>query len=131
MNYRRGFTVIEVVVVLVFVIVAAILFYTQQAAIEAASRDTMRKTAINAIYYNLEEVFYEKTGYYPQQIDSKTLRAMDPELFTDPNGYKLGDTKSDYQYTSLECSLDGKCKSYRLSTELEREPEYVKESRRD
>lgn len=130
MNRRNGFTTIEVVVVLLFAVVAAGLFYTQQAALQSASRDTTRKTAINAIYYNLEEVFYQQVEYYPQDIDSKTLRAMDPELFTDPNGYKLGDQMSDYEYVAEDCSLDGKCTSYTLSAQMESEAEYVKTSRR-
>lgn len=130
MSQRNGFTVIEVIVVLLFSIVAAILFYTQQASLQAGNRDTDRKTAINAIYYNLEEAFYQQTEYYPQNIDSKTLRAMDPALFTDPNGYKLGDPLSDYKYTSEQCSLDGKCKSYTLTAQMEKEANYTKTSRR-
>lgn len=130
MKSRAGFTVIEIIVVILFVIIAAGLFFTQQLAVSAAIRDTTRKTAINAIYYNLEEVFYPQVEYYPQEIDSQTLRAMDPELFTDPNGYKLGDKDSDYTYSGENCTLDGKCQGYRLSADLENEAEYVKTNRR-
>lgn len=130
MRNRAGFTVIEVIVVLLFVMVAAGLFFTQQLAVSATIRDTNRKTAINAIYYNLEEVFYQQLEYYPQQIDSKTLRAMDPALFTDPNGNKLGEKESDYTYVGEKCDLEGKCQAYRLSADMEREAEYVKTNRR-
>ncbi len=129
MKQSRGFTTIEVITVLLFAIIAASLFYTQQAALQAASRDNTRKTAINAIYYNLEEVFYRQVNYYPQTIDSSDLPAMDPELLTDPDGYKLGDKFSNYQYTAKDCDLDGKCQGYRLTADMEREAEYVKTSR--
>lgn len=116
--------------VLVFLIGGAVLFFTQKAHLDAAQRDAERKVAINAMYYNLEEVYYEQHGHYPQTIDSKTLRAMDPELFTDPEGYKLGDALTNYHYDSKNCSLDGKCKSYKLHSSMEREAEYEKSSRR-
>lgn len=131
MKDNKGFTVIEVLVVLVFLITVSVLFMVQKTNVEATVRDDQRKIAVNAMYYNLEEVYYEKNNYYPQTIDSKILRAMDPELFTDPDGYKMGDSQANYRYEGLDCSLDGKCKRYKLSALMEREAEYVKESRRD
>lgn len=105
------------------------LFFTERATINAEQRDSTRKTAINAMYYNLEEVYYETHGYYPQTIDSKTLRAMDPALFTDPNGVKLGETNADYRYEPSGCTTDGKCKGYTLRTHMEREADYIKTNR--
>lgn len=130
MKDEKGFTVIELLVVLVFLIAMSVLFVIQKSNVESTVRDDQRKVAINAMYYNLEEVFYEKNKYYPQSIDSKTLRAMDPEQFTDPDGYKMGDPSANYHYEGLDCSLDGKCKRYKLRADMEREAEYVKDSRR-
>ncbi len=126
---EHGFTVLELVVVVAVLAVGGWLFFTQQARVLATERDQDRKTAINAMYYNLEEVYYPQHKYYPSSIDSKTLRAMDPNLFTDPNGVKLGEANSDYRYNGTECSTDGKCKSYTLRSTMEREAEYVKTSR--
>lgn len=131
MKDEKGFTVIEILVVLVFLIAASVLFMIQKANVESTVRDDQRKVAINAVYYNLEEVYYEKNKYYPQSIDSKTLRAVDPALFTDPDGYKMGDPSANYHYEGLDCSLDGKCKRYKLRADMEREAEYIKESRRN
>ena len=131
MKRASGFTVIEVLVVLAFLVGGAVLFFTQKAAIDAAGRDIDRKIAINAMYYNLEEYFYEKNGYYPQNIDSKTLRAMDPALFTDPLGFEFGDPNSSYRYEPIDCNLNGRCAQYTLSANLEREETFKKESRRD
>ena len=115
---------------LTFLLVGAGIFITQKAQVEAASRDSQRKTAINAMYYGLEEVFYEKNGYYPQTIDSKTLRSVDPVLFYDPDGHKIGQSQSSYHYDSRDCSLDGKCRSYVLHSDMEHEASYEKTNRR-
>ena len=59
-KYSQGFTVIELIVAIVFISAAATLLFIQRSSLEATHRDNERKTAINAMYYNLEEVFYEK-----------------------------------------------------------------------
>lgn len=128
MKRSQGFTVIEIIVAIVFIGVAATLLIIQRNGLEATQRDNQRKTAINAMYYNLEEVFYEKNGYYPSKIDSKTLRAMDPTLFTDPFGIKMNETGSGYHYTSTNCA-NNQCKSYKLSADLEKEATYTKTNR--
>ena len=115
---------------LAFVATACILFLTQKAALDATVRDSDRKTSINAMYFNLEEVYYEKNGHYPQDIDSQRLRAMDPDLFYDPAGELVNAPNSTLHYNPADCSLDGKCKSYTLRAVLEREAEFVKTSRR-
>ncbi len=128
MKRPHGFTVIELVFVITFAGLATGLLLYQKAGAMAAQRDEVRKTAINAMYYNLEEVFYEKNSYYPESIDSKTLRAMDPQLFTDPDGHKLGESESDYRYESSDCQGE-QCKSYSLKSDLENEADFVKTSR--
>jgi prepilin-type N-terminal cleavage/methylation domain-containing protein len=128
MKHSKGFTVIELIVVIVVVGVTAALLLIQKENLAATRRDDNRKIAINAMYYNLEEVFFEKNGYYPTTIDSKTLRAMDPALFTDPKGIKLGDKDSNYRYEPTNCE-DNKCKGYSLRSSLEKEADYVKTNR--
>lgn len=129
MTRPHGFTVIEALVVLAALALGAILYFTGQATITATARDSLKKTATNAMYYSLEEYYYPKYGYYPQSIESKALPTMDPKLFTDPDDVKLGDAGSSYHYTATDCSRDGHCKSYKLSADMEREAEYTKVSR--
>ncbi len=129
MKRTHGFTVIELLVVIVVLAVGGWLFFSEKGRVDAAQRDTSRKVAINAMYYNLEEVFYEKNKFYPASIDSKTLRAMDPELFIDPNGIKLGETGSTYRYDGIGCTTENKCTGYTLRADLEREDDYVKNNR--
>lgn len=128
MKHQQGFTVIEIIVAIVFVGAVALLLLFQKANLEALDRDHNRKVAINAMYYNLEEVFYEQQGHYPAKIDSKTLRAMDPELFTDPTGVKMNEEGANYRYEGLNCNNDI-CKAYKLTSTMEKEAEYVKTNR--
>lgn len=129
MKNPKGFTVIELLLVIVLLGVGSWLFFAEKNRIDQSQRDTQRKIAINAMYYNLEEVYFEQNNAYPVSIDSKTLRAMDPSLFTDPSGVKLGDANSDYRYEAVGCTTDGKCSSYNLRADLEREADYVKSNR--
>ncbi len=125
MRSQKGFTVIELIVVIILALAVATLFFIQKQNINAASRDKQRKTAINAMYYDLEKVFYPKYHYYPDHIDSKNLTAIDPDLFKDPNGYKVNNPKSSYHYLPSGCAKD-KCQSYKLRTTLEKEADYIK-----
>ena len=126
---NRGFTVIELLVAIVIIITAGVLFFVEKNQVEQSKRDTERKVAINAMYYALEEVYYPKNKYYPSSIDSKVLRSVDPDLFTDPEGVKIGSEGAEYRYEPTGCTTDGKCTGYTLRVSLEREDDFVKTSR--
>jgi type II secretory pathway pseudopilin PulG len=128
-KHTAGFTVIEIMVAIVFLAAATILLMVQRGNLETAQRDDQRKVAINAMYYSLEEVFFAKNGYYPSTIDSKTLRSVDPTLFTDPQGVKLGDASSDYRYEPTGCDSSNHCTGYSLRADLEKEADYIKHNR--
>jgi Tfp pilus assembly protein PilE len=129
MKHSKGFTVIELLVTIVFLGVATVILFTQRNNLTATQRDSDRKTAINAMYYNLEEVFYAKNGYYPSKIDETNLTAMDPALFTDPDGNKINTSNTDYRFEATNCSTDNKCRSYTLRGLLEKEADFVKTSK--
>ena len=129
MSTKKGFTVLELLLCIVFVGIFVVLFFLQKVNVDAMDRDEKRKVAINAVYYSLEEGYYAKNGYYPEKIDSEeVLPWMDPSLFTDPNGLPLWTEDSDYVYEASNCE-DGKCKSYTLRATMEKEDFYVKNSR--
>lgn len=128
MNKKSGFTVIEVCVLVVFLVVAGVIFVIQKGELQQQFNDKTRKTAINAIYYNLEEVFYKQNGYYPKTINEKTLTAMDPNLFTDPLGVVIGEEGSQYRYEPTNCDGE-KCQSYTLRADLDLEEDYIKKSK--
>lgn len=125
---QRGFTIIELLVAVVLLITITAVFWVQFQNAQSMARDDKRRTAINAIYYTLEDVFYVKNGYYPQTINEKNLTAMDGSLLTDPNGALLGTNSSDYAYLPTNCVQD-KCKSYTVRSAMEREADFIKTSR--
>ena len=129
MNRSKGFTVVEVVIVILLIAIAGTLFFVEKAQIQQSRRDSERKVAINAMYYALEEVYYPQNKFYPSNIDSKVLRSVDPDLFNDPFGAKIGTEGAEYRYDPTGCSLDGKCTGYTLTVSLEREGDFTKTNR--
>lgn len=140
MKRSSGFTVIELILVVLLLGAASVLFFVQKNTIEVTARDNQRKTAINAMYYALEEVYYKQHQSYPRVLDATTLPSIDPALFTDPYGVKLGQTtvsvngtdiavQSNYRYEPTNCDGDS-CKSYTLRASLENEGDFVKTSQR-
>lgn len=128
MKTKKGFTILEIIIVTVFAGLLFVLFFVQKSNLDAMSRDEQRKTAINAMYYALEESFYKANGYYPEEIGEDNIKVIDPALWTDPNGFNLGDSLSSYSYTPANCN-NGKCKEYTLKAELEKEDTYIKYNR--
>ena len=123
-----GFTIIEIIFVIALLATASVLFFMQKNNLEVANRDEARKTSINAMYYGIEEVYFKTNGYYPRTIDTTILPSVDPALFKDPSGVKLGEANSNYRYEPYNCT-DNACKSYTLRTILENEDDYVKQNR--
>ncbi|MBR3319999.1 type II secretion system protein [Candidatus Saccharibacteria bacterium] len=127
-SYKKAFTVPELLVVCAFAALLVILFFVQKSNVDAMNRDERRKIAINAMYYALEEGFYAKNQYYPEEISESVLTVIDPELFTDPNGFYLNADYSSYSYEATNCK-DSKCKGYTLRAQLEKEDDYIKRNR--
>jgi len=128
MNTKKGFTVLEIIIVAAFASLLLILFFVQKSNLDAMKRDEDRKTAINAMYYALEESFYPEHGYYPEFISEDNIKVIDPALWTDPSGINLGDPRSSYSYEAANCK-EGKCKEYILKANLEKENAYTKYNR--
>lgn len=139
MHKQSGFTVIELIFAVVVLSLASAIFFMQKNNIEVTFRDDQRKTAINAMYYGLEEIYYKQNKSYPRTLNEETLPFIDPDLFVDPNGVKLGQTtitvddeerlvQSDYSYEGTNCAEDS-CKSYKLRATLEQEDDFSRSSR--
>lgn len=128
MKKQSGFTTLELLTAIIILTAAGVIFWIQKNDIAAVHRDADRKTAINAMYYNLEEVVYPGLKGYPAKLDTKQLKAMDPELLSDPNGVLINDQGSEYRYEPSSCNGDV-CQHYTLHAVLEKEAEYVKASK--
>ena len=123
----KGFTVIEISIIIVLVFSASIIFFMQKNSLQAASRDDKRKSAINAMYYALEKVYYPAKKSYPETINAGNLTTVDPEIFKDPSGLTIGATDSSYKYEPASC--DGEiCYKFTLRADLENESDYTKSS---
>lgn len=128
MKSSRGFTVIELLIVVVLFAVASVVFFVQKNHVETAARDEARKTSINAMHYSLEEVYFKANGSYPRTVNAETLPSVDPDLFQDPQDVKIGESTSDFRYEPLNCDGDA-CKGYTLRANLENEDDFVKTNR--
>ena len=82
---KQGFTVIEVIVVSAFLIIAGVVLLFQLQRMNTEHINSQKKVAINAIYYSLEESFFPANQFYPESIDKDTLKTMDASLLTDPD----------------------------------------------
>lgn len=129
MKAKKGFTVIELMVVGAFAALLLVIFFVQKANISAMDRDEDRKTAINAMFYALEEAYYPEHGYYPESISEENLPMIDPQFFTDPLGVYMGLEGSSYSYEAANCNNNGECKEFTLRAILEKEDNYVKKNR--
>lgn len=127
MQKQRGFTVLELIIAVIFLVAAGTIFFIQKRDLETANRDSQRKTAINAIYYNLEYVYYPTFSGYPEHLTTDGLKGLDPATLKDPHGKAVGEQGSDYSYTPKDCT-NGICKSYTLTANLENEADYTKNS---
>lgn len=124
---KKGFTAIEIIVVAIFLVVVGVFFVIQKGDLQDRFINENKKSAINAIHFNLQH-FYKQNGFYPREISDKNLTAIDPNLFTDPMGRKLGEAESDYRYEPTDCEGD-KCKNYSLRTKILNENDFVKSSK--
>ena len=124
-NASAGFTVIELVIVILFLALATWGAVAQLRALNNGYRDTQAKTSVNAIYYDLQKVYYAKNKSYPETLTAADLVSVDPKLLTDPYGKKLGDPTSIFRYESADCT-DGTCKQFTIRTTLKSEVDFVK-----
>ncbi len=126
MKSSDGFTVVELLVGLVFLGIVSGIAFDRYSTIQMVHRDQDRKVAINSMHYNLQEVVKPGVGGYPRVLTAAQLTAMNAALLTDPNGLKLGEASSDYRYEPTGCNGGDICSGYTLRANLELEQDFVK-----
>lgn len=83
---QAGFTIIELLIVIAIIGILAGLVLNNFQGAQAKSRDTARRTDINAIHGKLEE-FYNEHGGYPNEVLSTTIfPGIDAQALIDSDG---------------------------------------------
>ncbi|HVV25687.1 MAG TPA: prepilin-type N-terminal cleavage/methylation domain-containing protein [Candidatus Saccharimonadales bacterium] len=139
---NRGFTIVELLIVIVVIGILALLVITTYSGIQAKARNAKRQTDIQAIQTQLE-AFFSENGYYPSfaDLDNQTsptwvkdnLKSLDPNALIDPSSSSSSETlvngtggaDKTYQYaptasdgTSCE-DKDTTCAKYTLTAKYE------------
>ncbi|MCA9308791.1 type II secretion system protein [Candidatus Saccharibacteria bacterium] len=126
LSKQAGFTIIELMVVIVFLSALSAIALINIRGIRAENRDAERKGDINAVFFQLE-TFHQTNGYYPEAFDAKTLKGIDPAALKDTVGLTFNEDGSQYHYRARGCN-ETKCKSYELTADLEKEAPFIKQS---
>lgn len=138
---NRGFTIVELLIVIVVIGILATLVITTYNGIQEKARDTKRKTDINALQGQIE-AFEAQNGNYPTlgNINDSTwrgtnMKGLDPSALQDPKGstQALSDTPgaNTYAYVATPSGCDNSatdCTGYTLTATLEAGGTYVKQN---
>jgi len=136
-NKQSGFTIVELLIVIVVIGILAGLVITTFNGIQQKARDTERETDIKAIHAQVE-AFWAQKGYYPSLVDlndraatigfvAVNLKGLDSGAFQDPKGASAtlvaAPVASAYAYDvePNACDTAGSltCVSYTLTSTLE------------
>lgn len=141
---KKGFTIVELLIVIVVIGILATLVIVTFTGIQQKARNAQRQTDINAVQSHVE-AFYAQNGYYPTlaHLNDSTWRAtntkgLDPEALKDPKGAAqtlvAAPAANSYAY-DVETSASGSCAAdettcaqYVLTATLEGGGTYVKQS---
>lgn len=134
-NKQSGFTIVELLIVIVVIGILAGLVVTTFNGIQQKGRDTERQTDIKAIHGQLE-AYYAQNGLYPLLADvndstwrGTNMKGLDPESLKDPKGNAqtlvAAPAAAAYSYQVFEsngttgCTVAANCAKYTLTATLE------------
>jgi prepilin-type N-terminal cleavage/methylation domain-containing protein len=133
---NQGFTIVELLIVIVVIGILALLVITTYSGIQAKARNSKRTSDIKSLQTHLE-AFFQSNGYYPSRADMNTgswlttnMKSLDQNALSDP---KAGGSKtlaaspaaSAYAYQPLDSSdasceaTDTNCAKYTLTATYE------------
>src|ERR1700733_9200630 len=134
---NKGFTIVELLIVIVVIGILALLVITTYSGIQAKARNAKRQTDIQSLQTQLE-AFFSQNGYYPSLTDMNSstwlatnMKSLDQNALSDPSNPTQSKTLlatpalKSYAYavsnsagTSCE-SADTTCAQYTLTADYE------------
>lgn len=148
---QSGFTIVELLIVIVVIGILATLVIVTFTGIQQKSRNSQRQTDINAVTSHVES-FYAQWGFYPAGADmtnsafvTKFMKGLDPEALKDPkqttgtiSATAVAGSQYSYVAGGTSCTttamattadpVDTGCDSFTLTAHLEGGNDYVKKS---
>lgn len=139
---QSGFTIVELLIVIVVIGILATLVYNSYSGVQARTRDTKRLNDLSATAVQLE-FFYSDNNAYPNasQLTDTTsggwvetnLKGFDKSALKDPKGVMVNASGSTYTYTVLPSGCTGStgetpCTSFTLTADMEKQADVTKNS---
>ncbi|MEI6755678.1 MAG: prepilin-type N-terminal cleavage/methylation domain-containing protein [bacterium] len=133
---NKGFTIVELLIVIVVIGILATLVITAYSGIQQKARNSKRQTDLSALQTHLE-AFYNDNGYYPSLTDMNNqnfinnLKGLDQTALIDPSNPSQSKTlvqypvAKSYAYTvtdsnSVPCEANHEdCAKYKLTATYE------------
>ncbi len=88
---HRGFTIVELLIVIVVIGILALLVITTYSGIQAKARNAKRQTDIQSLQTQIE-AFFSQNGFYPSLTNMNTaswratnMKSLDSNALTDPS----------------------------------------------
>lgn len=134
-NKQQGFTIVELLIVIVVIGILAALVITTFTGIQQKARNTERETDIKAIHGQVE-AYYAQEGKYPTLTDLNSdtfrddnMKGLDEEALKDPKGTAAtlvgAPAANGYAYVATPTGCDnatgGDCAGYTLTATYEGE----------
>lgn len=136
-NNKKGFTIVELLIVIVVIGILALLVVTTYGGIQSKARNTKRSSDVGTIQTQLE-AFFSQSAFYPSSADMNsstwlstnmksldTVSLVDPSNATQSKALALVAAAKTYAYAPLNaagtsCEADDTtCASYTLTATYE------------
>ncbi|PIZ61957.1 hypothetical protein COY17_03330 [Candidatus Saccharibacteria bacterium CG_4_10_14_0_2_um_filter_52_9] len=121
-KHNQGFTIVELLIVIVVIGILALLVITTYSGIQQKARNSKRQADMNSVQTQLE-AYFQNSGYYPSRADmndgtwlSTNMKSLDQNALVDPSNATQSKTllaaaaAKSYAYAPLNSS-DASCEA--------------------
>jgi prepilin-type N-terminal cleavage/methylation domain-containing protein len=135
---EQGFTIIELLIVIVVLVILTVLVFATYGGIQQKNRNLTRQNNLEAIHHQIE-IYFNGAGHYPSRSDmnkptwlTKNIKTLDKGLLIDPSNKNQSTllvsapVAKSYSYAPTQIdgvssceSKDTTCAKYTLTTTYE------------